>query len=189
MLKSLSCFLIIIACVLSCKSLKKDDLKHEKTEFIFPLDWIGQYEGELQIFNSSPDTTKIKMSMTIGYPNAQGYYPWTIVYGEDDIRSYGLEVVNPQTGHYRIDEFNSIRIDGYHRAGHFISRFEVLGSDLMFDYQRTKGGIKVLIFVSRSTEISLSGNEIISSDTIPEVKSYPIVVFQNAFLKKIDKDQ
>jgi len=176
---------LISITLIHCKTKKLQPETDVVREYDFPLDWIGQYEGTLNIYNAQSDTSTILMHLDIGYPDKSGFYPWTITYGEDDVRAYGLEAVNPQKGYYRIDEFNSIKLDAFVRAGHFTSRFEVMGSDLIVDYCRVNGGMEVRFFISQSQPMSISGGQIFGQDTVPEVKSYNMVAFQKAFLREI----
>jgi len=169
---------------ISCKTTQKAKTVNPTIQYLFPLDWIGDYEGELHIFNNSGDTTKVKMQLTIDNPNAEGYYPWIIRYGEDDIRAYGLEAINAERGHYVVDEFNSIRLDGYLRDNHFITRFGVMTSDLLVDYERVAEGILVHLYITGKDPINTTGGEIFAKDTVPIVRSFPIPVFQSALLKK-----
>ena len=182
-------YLILLCFTLwGCTALKKTNLNTVntiKTDFIFPMEWIGHYRGQLKIFGNKGDTSSISMQLIIGNPDGMGLFPWTIQYGEDDIRNYSLEILDPVRQHYKIDEYNSIQLDAYLKGGHFISRFEVLGSDLTIDYERVEGGVNVLLYGSSSRPVSVTGSEIIGLDTIPEVKSFPIVVFQKAFLELI----
>lgn len=179
------CFFILLglSMLFGCKAKQKLIESEKDKNYLFPLEWIGLYQGDLLIFNESKDTTKVKMQLSIGSPNAEGYYPWTIKYGEDDLRAYGLEVINADKGHYLIDEFNSIKLDSYLRDNHFISHFNVMDSDLLVDYERVHDGIIVNLYFSQAQAVSLTGSEIIGKDTIPEVKSFKVPVFQKAYLK------
>jgi len=174
----------LLAIFSACKPKQKLLESQDQGFFHFPIDWIGHYEGDLLIFDSKGDTNTVLMKLTISNPNAEGFYPWTIQYGDDDIREYGLEVINTSLGHYVMDEYNSIRLDGYLRDNHFISRFEVMGSDLLVDYERVKSGILVNLYVSRSEEKSITGGQIFGQDTVPNVRSFEIPVFQRALLSK-----
>jgi len=161
------------------------DIYSEK-KYIFPMDWVGNYEGQLLIFDESADSSFIKMKLSIGYPDASGFYPWTITYGENDIRSYGLEAVNPEVGHYRIDEFNSIKVDAYLKGNHLISKFHIKNTDIMIDYEKVSNGINVHLYITQTNNYNESGGEIIGSSTVPMVASFPLNVFQKAYLKKQD---
>ncbi|NNE15183.1 MAG: hypothetical protein HKN51_09420 [Saprospiraceae bacterium] len=180
-------YLICLFAFLQCKVSQPQPVEEKPVQqyFEFPFEWVGHYKGKLDIYKENGEATEINMELLIEYPNSEGYYPWTIIYNEKDFRKYGLEVVNPEKGHYRIDEFNSIRIDGYLNEGHFVSRFEVGGNDLLVDYHKTNEGMEVHFYISKTEPISITGNEIFSTDTIPEVKTYPIFVFQKALLLKI----
>ena len=181
---SIISIVILISACIPFKNNKKED---NKSLYTFPFEWIGSYEGQLEIFNHPKDTSMVvDMKLEIGSPNNEGYYPWRIQYGEDDIRPYFLEAINPEIGHYRIDERNSIELDGYIKNGHFITRFEVMGNDLLFDYERVDEGILAQIFISKSQSENITGGDIIGTDTIPYVNNYKVVVFQKALLKKIE---
>lgn len=178
--------LVITLCFLACKSTKKPvSVTLEKT-YIFPIEWMGHYKGELNIFKNNDSLSTIQMELIIGSPNTEGYYPWTLIYNDKDVRQYGLEAINPERGHYRIDEFNSIKLDAYINDGHFVSRFDVMGSDLLVDYFKTSMGIEISFYITQNQPISTTGEEIIGKDTIPKVHSYPVLVYQKAFLKKIN---
>ncbi len=182
-------YLLLTICLIcvSCKLFKRSDILQAEKSFIFPLDWIGHYEGELFIFNANNDTLNAKMELIIDYPNAEGYYPWTLIYNDEDIRSYGLEAVNPEIGHYRIDEYNSIILDAYYKVGHFISRFAVLNSDLVIDYSLIDEGMEVRFYITGAQEVRKTGGEKIGGEDVPEVSSYSVLAFQKAILKKKEK--
>ena len=184
MYKSIPLLLLGIMAI-ACKTTKKvitQDVK-EKT-FLFPVDWIGEYEGTLNIYSFNKKDSEVRTRLYIDYPNAEGYYPWTIVYGEDDVRKYGVEAINPQNGHYIMDEYNSILLDCYQVSNNFISRFKVGDTNLLVDYERVAEGIIVQFFVSKAASHSTTGGEIIKNDTIPLVDSYPMAAYQKGFLKK-----
>ena len=175
--------------LICCKTTKYPDQNHGynnelKIAYTFPFQWIGHYEGELFIYDGKSDTLSVNMQLIIDNPNAEGYYPWTIIYGKDDFRYYGLEVIDSEKGHYKIDEFNRIKIDAYLRQNHFVSRFSVLNSDLLIDYEKVDNGIKVHLYATSSEALSETGGDRIAQDTVPNVRSYPFGVVQNALLKK-----
>ena len=184
--------LAILLLFIGCKSNKNAvvqpilEASSETISYDFPLDWIGIYEGELIITNRKADTSQVNMTLKIDYPNAEGYYPWILSYGESDKRYYGLEAINPDLGHFRIDEFNSIKLDGFVFGNHFVSRFDVMGSDLIVDYHRTNNGMDVSFFVSPTKVLNTTGGEIIGTDTIPYVNSYAPSAYQFARLIKVE---
>ena len=182
---------ILLIAVIGCKTTGKKTLPPQSgpdlvvPQYVFPFDWIGNYEGKLVILTSPKDSTFVNMGLKIGSPDVSGLYPWVITYGETDKRYYGLEAINPEEGHYRIDELNSIKLDGYLRGNHFITRFEVMGSDLLVDYKKQPGGIAVRFYVSRASFINETGGEVFGQDTVPTVKSFPLLVVQDAWLKEV----
>jgi len=184
MYKSITVLLFIFV-ILSCRTTKKTTTEDvADSSFLFPVDWIGEYDGTLTIHSLNNDTTNIRMRLYIDYPDAEGYYPWTLVYGETDVRKYGVEAINPQRGHYMMDEYNSILLDCYQMANNFISRFKVGDTNLLVDYERVPEGIIVQFYVSKAESHSTTGGEVIKNDTIPLVDSYPMAAYQKAFLKK-----
>lgn len=184
---------IVIMILLGCKTLKNKTLPKTPPPpditplYDFPFDWIGEYRGELIILTSPQDSTVVDMGLKIGQPDATGLYPWIITYGETDKRFYGLEAIDVEKGHYRIDELNSIKLDGYLRGNHFITRFEVMGSDLLVDYEKRPKGINIQFYLSGAAPINESGGEIFGQDTVPSVRSYPMLVVQEANLKEVSK--
>ncbi len=183
-------FCIVILALSQCKPItyfsNPDKVNGGKNgEFSFPFDWIGQYEGTL-IMHTPLDTSHVKMELSIGYPNQLGFYPWKLTYNNTDVRSYGLEVIDAKRGHYRIDEYNSIKIDAFLRDNHFISKFDVMGTDLLIDYEIIDDGIHARLYLSQVEPISVTGKAVIEQDTVPEVNSYKLSVFQEAILKKIN---
>lgn len=175
------------SCKTPIKTSVEKSLKHNSSvAYAFPMDWIGQYKGTLTIVSSPNDSTTVDMGLSIGVPDRMGLYPWILTYGADDKRYYGLEAVNAAKGHYRVDELNSIKLDGYLRGNHFVTRFEVMGSDLLVDYEKQAGGIKIRFYVSGASLINETGGEVLAQDTVPRVKSYPIMVIQDAWLQEIN---
>jgi len=183
-------FLIFLICfvVCGCKTTSNSRVSdtEEKALYHFPLDWIGKYRGELNILGSKRDTIKIDMELIIAQPDATGMYPWVLKYGDKDVRYYGLEVIDATRGHYLIDEYNGIKIDAYLRSNHLITDFEVMGSQLIFHYERKKDGIGIQVLSSLGNQYNISGGEIFGTDTIPPVKSYTVNGYQEGFLKQIN---
>lgn len=184
----LLCFSVLIfsACFVNKQITDTSNLDNQTNpNFVFPFDWIGEYEGNLLIVDAKNDTSSVQMTLKIDYPDASGFYPWTITYDGKDRRYYGLEAINPEKGHYRIDEFNSIKIDAFLRSNHLISKFRVMNSDLLIDYERVAGGIIVTLYINPVNPMNTTGGEIIGGSTVPSVESWSFDVFQTALLKKI----
>ena len=187
MMRTSKLVLWVILCLVSCKVMPPKDAQILELDehYQFPLDWIGKYEGDLIIHGMGKDTSLIKMQLIIDQPDGMGLYPWVLKYGDQDTRYYGLEVVDAATGHYLIDEYNSIKLDGFLRGNHFMTRFVVSGSDLLFHYERTPSGIDIIVHISGEDPFSETGGEVISQDTIPNVQSFAVRGFQSATLIKV----
>ncbi len=171
----------------SCKTSNKisNQSKPANQTYAFPQDWIGLYQGNLIIYPTNGDTTQIKMELIIDQPDATGLYPWVIKYGDKDVRYYGLEAINSAQGHYRIDEYNSIKIDGYLRENHFTTHFDVSENKLIFYYERVSDGIEIRVHIYGLEAVSESGGETIGEDKVPVVESYALKAFQVASLRKM----
>jgi len=187
MLRFITLFIFVAFLLVACNSSKKLESPIAEERYSipeFPMDWVGHYEGTLHIHTPNRETNEVIMQLIINTPNAEGYFPWTIIYGENDVRKYGIEVINANSGHYRVNEYNSIEMDAFLIDNHFISHFSVMGNDLIVSYEKTNLGITALFYISNLKSSVETGGEIIAQDTIPTVTVYPIQVFQKALLKK-----
>ena len=185
--KLLFYLLTLSICIGACKT--KAPIKEsnrQKSDFFFPIDWVGVYQGELKVYDAIGQQSKIAMKLTIQQPDATGMYPWIVQYGEKDLRYYGLEAIDATKGHYAIDEYNSIKLDAYLRGNNFISAFEVQGNTLLFQYTKTAIGIDIQVSINKVEPQSESGGEIIGKNKIPIVKSFELKSFQKATLLKIE---
>lgn len=179
--------LILVSLLSACQT--KKSVKHLQAPHVysFPQDWIGTYSGKLNIWGIDTVKQEIRMTLQIQEKDSLDQYPWTIQYGEQDIRKYALQKIDPINGHYLIDEKNSIFLDAFVKGNHLISRFEVMGNDLVVDYERVNSGIKTLFFISKKDEIRTSGDQVNDTlDTIPAVNSYKITGLNEVLLHKID---
>lgn len=180
--------LIYFSCLLiACKTNAPVSFLEEPStqQFQFPQDWIGSYAGFLHILDKRNQAQKVEMKLTIGPPDAQGMYQWIIQYGDDDKRYYGLEAINAELGHYRIDEYNSIKLDAYLKGDNLISTFSLMDRNITYHYEKKIDGIEIQVFFNRTAPISTSGKEIIGQDTVPEVHSYHASGYQSGFLRQL----
>jgi len=154
----------------------------------FPKSWIGNYEGNLEIYAVDSIGMQVKMKLGIHSTEKDSVYQWIITYdfrGKEDIRSYELKLVDSQKGHYQIDEKNSIVIDSFYRNMTITSFFEVNKSVIISSYRKEGDSIEFEIIASEVDPISKTGKEIIDGEEIPEVLSYPVTGKQRCKLKKI----
>jgi hypothetical protein len=106
--------------------------------------------------------------------------------GNEDIRDYELVAVNPERGHYQIDEKNTIYLDSYYRSGYFTSMFRVQNAYILTSYLKQGDDLIFEIISGSGTNTMLSGNSKVEGQDIPEVTSYLINGRQKALLKRID---
>lgn len=154
----------------------------------FPESWIGNYEGNLEIYAIDSIGIQLKMKIDIHPTKNDSIHQWVITYdfkGQEDIRSYELKLVDAKTGHYQIDEKNSIVIDSYYRYGILTSYFEVNKSVIIASYKKQNDTIVFEIISSQNEAVSTTGNSKIEGEEIPEVLSYPVTGRQRCILKQI----
>lgn len=162
--------------------------KPDKTEFVFPDDWMGYWKGELEVYKQNKLVRSLPMALDHSYTDTTGYYTWAIIYGQDSIagrRDYYLKTVNEEKGHYQTDERNSIFLDSYLYGNKLVAYYDVGSIIIQSSYTREGEEMHFEILALDSEPISITGNKIVNGDTIPEVKSYPINTMQKAILKKV----
>lgn len=155
----------------------------------FPDSWSGSYKGELQIYGVDSVKMKVEMQLDIAPAARDSVYNWKITYiinGKEDLRAYELHTVDVQKGHYRVDELNSIVLDGYLRAHIFTSFFEVSGAYIIASYTKEGDSIVFEIISGLSEPVNTSGNTKQGEETIPEVHAYLVNGRQKAILQKTE---
>jgi len=154
----------------------------------FPESWIGNYEGNLEIYAVDSIAMNLKMNLDIIKTEKDSIFKWVITYdfkGKEDLRSYELKVLDKQKGHYQIDEKNSIVIDAYFRNGIFTSFFSVSEVFILATYTMKKEKAIIFEIISAKTKaISTTGGTKNEEEEIPIVNSYLVNGRQRAVLKK-----
>ncbi len=155
----------------------------------FPASWSGDWAGNLEIFNGKGLVQTVAMEMEIHKldTSTQGRYTFGLVYGSkaQDWRPYELVPVDPARGLWRDDEKNSIVLETYQYGPKLLSWFVVQGSRVLSILEKT--GPDTLVFemvTGQETPVSTTGNTRQGEEDIPEVKTYPIGVYQRAVLHK-----
>jgi len=154
----------------------------------FPEDWIGLWQGELNIYKPNGDIQTIPMELEIAAMDSSNNFIWALIYGEDKIagrRSYELETIDPLKGHYAIDEKNTIKLDCYLFQNKLFSRFQVMDNWLLATYEKEGENLIFEIISGNSQAVNITGNQKHNGEDIPEVKAFPIIVSQQAVLKRI----
>jgi len=179
--------IVIILLSTGCKQSEEkvqvdsDAIAKQKQEF--PKDWEGQWKGTLIISKPNGDTTQIPMQLHILPKATAGKWDYKIIYGNKTTgtRPYELHTIDASKGHYQIDEKNSIILDAYYIGNTLYSRFDV-GTSLLSTRLSKQGElINYEIISGRKKPINTTGG---TSDDIPEVGSYNIVVQQKALLSR-----
>ena len=156
----------------------------------FPDSWLGKYKGDLMIYGVDSVKMKLEMNLDILKTAIDSIYDWTLTYdlnGNKDVRAYSLNVVNKQKGHYRIDERNSIIIDGYlHNNNVFTSFFKVSNSYIVATYTKNENSLLFEIISGDERAAASTGNTISNGEEIPEVVSYLVNGRQKAVLRKAE---
>lgn len=155
----------------------------------FPASWSGDWMGQLEIFNGKGLVQAIAMEIEIHKldTSTQGRYTFGLVYGSkaQDWRPYELVPVDPARGLWRDDEKNSIVLEAYQYGPKLLSWFVVQGSRVLSILEKT--GPDALVFeivTGKETPVSTTGNTKQGGEDIPEVKTYPIGVYQRAVLHR-----
>ena len=156
----------------------------------FPDSWLGKYKGDLMIYGVDSVKMKLEMNLDILKTAIDSIYDWTLTYdlnGNKDVRAYSLNVVNKQKGHYRIDERNSIIIDGYlHNNNVFTSFFKVSNSYIIATYTKKEDSLFFEIIAGDGEALTITGNTKQGEEEIPEVISYIVNGRQYAVLNKVE---
>ncbi len=156
---------------------------------VFPHQWVGTWTGMLNIYTAKGLTDSVPMYLEI-YPidsSTTGRYSFGLTYGskEKDWRPYELVPVAPDNGLWQVDEKNGIVMESFFYGPKFTSWFSVMGSRLLCTYERRdEEEILFEVYAGGDTPVSTTGNTEHGGEKIPEVRTYPLRVFQRAVLRK-----
>ena len=159
-----------------------------QSEPIFPVSWAGNWTGELEIYNSKGLSQKIFMGLNIQPSDSAGVFTYEITYGEGEaaqVRPYVLQTVDAATGHYRVDEANSILLDAYWLGGVLVEIFSVEGSLLITTTEQVEPDVLLWqIIVGNMEGTTLTGGGEFEGEKMPEVASYLAPVLQRSRLTR-----
>lgn len=157
-----------------------------QSESSFPASWLGNWTGELEIYNSRGLAQKIFMGLNIQPTDSAGVFTYEITYGEGEAaqtRPYVLQTVDPAKGHYRVDEGNSILLDAYWRGSVLVEIFSVEGSLLITTIEQVEPDVLLWqIIVGKMEGTTLTGGGEFEGEKMPEVTNYMVPVMQRARL-------
>ena len=154
----------------------------------FPESWFGTWVGTLEIYNAKGLKQSITMECFMSATDTAGVFNWHIIYGSDrekGLRPYILRTIDSSKGHYVCDELNTIKMESYLLGNKLFCYFIVEGNVIMSTYEKTADGKMLFeIIFSKDKAVSETGNQVVKGDTIPTVKTYPVIVSQRAVLTK-----
>lgn len=159
----------------------------------FPEDWLGVWQGELEIYSGQTLVQKVPMKMELLATDSSDIYIWALIYGQDEVsgrRDYRLLPVDKSRGHWMIDEQNSILLDAYIYENQLVSNFSIIDNDpkkttnLVSSYRLEGDNLVFEVMVFTEDPIRKTGGIEINADKIPLVYAYPMKGYQRAVLKK-----
>ncbi len=177
---------------LASKTVEKNSetAKQTREKIAFPRDFVGNWEGTLQLYNATKGNfQEVKMALNIRplkdtANGGVGQYTYQLIYGDAsaDNRPYRLVAVDSTKQHWIVDENDGIKLDGYFIDDTFVQIFTVEGVTLTcLDRLQKDGTIYHEILSCRQKPVRTSGG---SSKDVPAVDSYPVLSTQKAILKR-----
>jgi hypothetical protein len=172
------------------KPFKRNTEKKDSSN-TFPGSWLGIWQGNLEIYNRNGLSQTVPMALELLATDTVGVYKWHIVYGPDrekGLRAYLLRTLDAEKGWYATDEGNSINLECYYLGGKLFSTYIVEGNFItVIEEKTTENGEEVLkfeIIFGKEKPVSTTGGTIMGSDTIPSVRTLPVIISQRAVLKR-----
>lgn len=156
----------------------------------FPQSWFGEYQGTLNIYKSDGLAQSIPMKMIMGKTDTAGVYRWNIIYGDDaekGLRPYLLRTIDAKKGVYQCDELNSIKMESYFVGNKLFCHYAVEGNDMTTVEEKQGDTFTFEIIFGKDKFVSETGGakDKIKGENIPPVKTFPVVIYQKAVLKKV----
>jgi hypothetical protein len=152
--------LVLAALIVPVVAGDGDEIAKETPEAqAFPATWVGTWRGPCRSGPRAGEGSRFPMELRVAPIEGKDAFTWTIVYGEGarkQVRPYEIHPVDPETGHWRIDEKNGILIDAFLVGDMLFSRFEVMGNRLEARYRMRDGGIDVVISTFSSKPLTES---------------------------------
>lgn len=150
----------------------------------FPEDYIGQWEGDLEIYSGNKMIMEVKMSLLIDETTQKDTFLYNLVYQgagqEPDIRNYLLIVEDRELGKYMIDEQNTVVLPMQMFGKKLVSSFVVEGSIVHFIYNLLDDAILVEVLSGPYDQATFTGEEL----GVPQVGILNNQIFQTGLLKR-----
>ncbi|MEM1359873.1 MAG: hypothetical protein AAGF89_16830 [Bacteroidota bacterium] len=153
---------------------------------LFPQDFVGNWEGDLDIYGPKGIRQTVPMELHI-QPVNDTTYTYAIIYGEDKVagkRDY-LIVQGPDGPHHWVcDEQNTILLDGYYLGETYQSVFTVMGTWLTSSLEHRGDHLVYAIFSGKTEPVRTTGEKVHEGEDIPKVESFLVAGYQRASLWK-----
>lgn len=150
----------------------------------FPEDYIGQWEGDLEIYSGNKMIMEVKMKLLIDETTQKDTFLYNLVYQgagqEPDIRNYLLIVEDRELGKYKIDEQNTVVLPMQLFGRKLVSSFVVEGSVVHFIYNLQDNAILVEVLSGPYDQATFTGEEL----GVPQVGILNNQIFQTGLLKR-----
>lgn len=158
----------------------------QNEEPTFPDDFVGDWAGELEIFNAEGKRMSVPMELLI-QPINDTSYTYTIIYGEDKVagkRDYIIVRGADGPHHWVCDEQNSILLDGYYLANVYQSVFTVGGTYLTSDVEHRGDHLLYSIRSGKEVPVRTTGDTMHEGEEVPAVNSFKVSGYQRAVLRE-----
>jgi len=153
--------------------------------FRFPLDWLGNWQGDLKVYTATGLKQVVPMELHILPTALPDRFSWIISY-DSLLRNYELVVRDSLQKIYSLDEKNGIDISSSLLSNHFLSRFFVEGQFIESEYTlQSKDEMTFEIHAGNNEHEWSTGNVFTQNDSIPKVEVFTIRVLQIAALHRM----
>ncbi|MFM2269032.1 MAG: hypothetical protein RL757_2473, partial [Bacteroidota bacterium] len=128
----------------------------------FPLAWVGNWAGTLEITNAKGIAQRVPMELIIEKTDSSQRFRWAIVYGEDKktgLRDYYLDIIDPKKGLYIVDEGNGIRLESYLLGNKLMASYVVEGNAMTVTEEKNGDQIVFEIVFWKDKPVSETGGK------------------------------
>ncbi|WNJ19369.1 hypothetical protein [Pontibacter sp. G13] len=150
----------------------------------FPQSWQGIWSGTVHIWSPNHQVDSFPMSLEI--TPTDSLWNFIVRYqrnpSQPDIRGYSLVILDDSLGHFAIDEHNDILLDAYRFDDCLMVGFGGMGSELLMRICKEGESLQYEITSGFSEPTRVSGDTILGTDTIPEIRSYELYNMMKARL-------
>ncbi len=153
----------------------------------FPQSWVGNWKGELKIYNSTGLKQSLEMELQIHPIEGTENFDWFLIYGPDKVegkRAYTLKPVDKEFGVWLVDENNGIGLECYLFQNKLYSTYLVGGNMITVTNEVNEEEMIFEIHVGSDEPVSITGGKEIDGEEIPEVKTFPVKGRQYAVLRR-----